>query len=97
MRKLAAIFLLLCLCGCVSDYVNKDKYSGVVRNVSFCQEDACYTTILIEFDNNEILKCRSFYTDCIVFKKGVINVIDVNELGVIQDIQYAEAQDDKVQ
>lgn len=89
MRRITKFLLLglvlICL-GCEGQ-PSTNSIRGIITDVSVCQENTHYTTVILEFEDGRVQKLRSSFSTPILFQKNKINIISFDNIGTIQCVE----------
>ena len=80
-----AIFVFLPSC----NHIEKEPLtvSGVLTNITMCQEDSSYTTFLLQFEDGQVQKCRARFRDPCRFWMNKHNTVKMDSRGTILEVQ----------
>lgn len=95
MKRFILLAALLILAGCESDPNAPDPdvkvVKGVLTGVTMCQEDSSYTTLLLEFEDGLVIKCRARFDNLLEFRRGRTNIVHIDTWqGNLEKVEFLE-------
>lgn len=92
MKRFLLLVAVLFLAGCDDTEEPRTKVvKGVLTGVTMCQEDSCNTTLLLEFEDGLIIKCRARFDNLLEFRRGRTNIVHIDTWqGNLEKVEFLE-------